>query len=80
MFFIRFFFITKGGYTFRSYNCHRDTIPDFCRSYMSSTLVNIELVLGTIRHLEPDDLRVLDISGTCTRLPVHVVGISRRRK
>ena len=51
----------------RRFNCTRDLISDYWRSYRESTFANIELNLGTKRCLEMNDLRVLEISQESSR-------------
>ena len=60
----------KGGYCFRTFNCHRFQIVG--TATQKARLPILSLVFGTKSCLETDDLRVLEISEKCSRLTKSV--------
>ena len=59
-------------YSFRRFNRNRELIPNCWSIHRESTLANIQLTFRNNSCLEPDDLRVLEISEKFSGLTKYV--------
>ena len=63
---------TKGGFSFKRFNCNREWIPDFGAATDKARLPILRIILERNNGLETGALMVLKISRKCNRLTKYV--------